>query len=227
MAEDKSKVHVDRIPLKVKKPTNNNKDVKKKTKKKNNKIELPVLKEDKTSLQIFSTVKVITVLVLLAVTFVLIANIVLEIDKDKSVVLEPDDLKIEDKIGDVLGSWLTGNKSLFVFDKNSNFYWYDSYTDKTNNYYAGTFTYKTGLDALEEMGYTEEDLKVSFEDNIKVENVYSIIMTPKTVIKAHKDVSASELRERETWWFLIIKKDDGTAYGYNKTLDIRYNLTSQ
>ena len=29
MAEDKSKVHVDRIPLKVKKPTNNNKDVKK------------------------------------------------------------------------------------------------------------------------------------------------------------------------------------------------------
>lgn len=227
MAEDKSKVHVDRIPLKVKKPTNNNKDVKKKTKKKKNKIELPVLKEDKTSLQIFSTVKVITVLVLLAVTFVLIANIVLEIDKDKSVVLEPDDLKIEDKIGDVLGSWLTGNKSLFVFDKNSNFYWYDSYTDKTNNYYAGTFTYKTGLDALEEMGYTEEDLKVSFEDNIKVENVYSIIMTPKTVIKAHKDVSASELRERETWWFLIIKKDDGTAYGYNKTLDIRYNLTSQ
>ena len=77
------------------------------------------------------------------------------------------------------------------------------------------------------MGYTEEDLKVSFEDNIKVENVYSIIMTPKTVIKARKDVSASELRERETWWFLIIKKDDGTAYGYNKTLDIRYNLTSQ
>ena len=228
MDKEKSNIHVDRIPLKVKKVANNtNKEVKKKKKKKQTKIELPVLKEDKTSLQIFSTVKVITVLILLAITFVLIANIVLEIDKDKSVVLEKDDIKIEDKIGDVLGSWLTGNKSLFVFDKNSNFYWYDSYEDKTNNYYAGTFTYKTGLEALDEMGYTEEDLKVSFADEVKVENVYSIIMQPKTVIKARKDVSASEIKERETWWFLIIKKDDGTAYGYNKTLDIRYNLTSQ
>ena len=77
------------------------------------------------------------------------------------------------------------------------------------------------------MGYTEEDLALSFDEDVKIENVYSIIIKPTTVIKGRKDVTNKELTENETWWFLIIKKDDGTALGYNKTLDIRYNLKAK
>ena len=213
--KDNKKV-IDRIPLKVKKPVSHKKQ----------KIELPVLKEDKTSLQVLSTVKVICVLVLLAVSMNLIINIVLEIDKNKAVEVVEDNKSKEDD-SNILGSWTTENNSLFVFDKDSNFYWYDYYEEKNNNYYNGTFTYKTGLDALEEMGYTEEDLALSFDEDVKIENVYSIIIKPTTVIKGRKDVTNKELTENETWWFLIIKKDDGTALGYNKTLDIRYNLKAK
>ncbi len=213
--KDNKKV-IDRIPLKVKKPVSHKKQ----------KIELPVLKEDKTSLQILSTVKVICVLVLLAVSMNLIINIVLEIDKNKAVEVVEDNKSKEDT-SNILGSWLTDNNSLFVFEKDNNFYWYDYYEEKNNNYYNGTFTYKTGLDALEEMGYTEEDLALSFDEDVKIENVYSIIIKPTTVIKGRKDVTNKELTENETWWFLIIKKEDGTALGYNKTLDIRYNLKAK
>ncbi len=217
--KDNKKTTMSKIPLKVKKPVNN-------SKKKKQKIELPVLKEDKTSLQILSTVKIISVLILLAVSLNLIINIVYEIDKSKTAEVEEKEVIKEDKTN-ILGSWITENNSLFVFEKNDVFYWYDSFDDKTNNYYTGTFTYKTGLEALEEMGYTEEDLTISFDEDVKLENVYSIVMKPTTVIKARKDVTNKELTENETWWFLIIKKDDGTAQGYNKTLDIRYNLKEE
>jgi hypothetical protein len=216
MSTKNNKKVVDRIPLKVKKPVSHKKP----------KIELPVLKEDKTSLQVLSTVKVICVLVLLAVSMNLIINIVLEIDKNKAVEVVDDNKPIEDA-SNILGSWLTDNNSLFVFEKDGNFYWYDYYEEKNNNYYNGTFTYKTGLDALEEMGYTEEDLALSFDEDVKIENVYSIIIKPTTVIKGRKDVTNKEISENETWWFLIIKKEDGTALGYNKTLDIRYNLKAK
>ena len=209
--KDNKKTAMSKIPLKVKKPVNN-------SKKKKQKIELPVLKEDKTSLQILSTVKIISVLVLI--------NIVYEIDKNKTAEIEEKEIIKEDK-NNILGSWITENNSLFIFEKDNVFYWYDSYDDKTNNYYTGTFTYKTGLEALEEMGYTEQDLTISFDEDVKLENVYSIVMKPTTVIKARKDVTNKELTENETWWFLIIKKDDGTAQGYNKTLDIRYNLKEE
>ena len=216
MSTKNNKKVVDRIPLKVKKPVSHKKP----------KIELPVLKEDKTSLQVLSTVKVICVLVLLAVSMNLIINIVLEIDKNKTVEVVEDNKPKEDT-SNILGSWITDNNSLFVFEKDGNFYWYDYYEEKNNNYYNGTFTYKTGLDALEEMGYTEEDLALSFDEDVKLENVYSIIIKPTTVIKGRKDVTNKEISENETWWFLIIKKEDGTALGYNKTLDIRYNLKAK
>mgnify|MGYP007056158269 CR=1 FL=1 len=215
-----NKLNIDSIPLKVKKTVDHQK-------KKKKSIKLPLLKEDKTSFQILSTVKVITMLVLLIISFVLIINIVSELDKNKSEEIIREEVLPSKQNASIIGTWLTENGSLFVFDDDNHFYWYENYEEQSNNYYAGTYTYKTSTDALEEMGYTEEDLKVSFEDNIELENVFSIVMTPTTVIKGRKDVSAKEIKKNETWWFLIIKKEDNTALAYNKTLDIRYNLSSQ
>ena len=220
-----SEVLVTQIPLKVKK-AKAPKKIDKPKKKKNTKIELPVLKEDKLSLQFLSTIKGVSVIVLLIISIVLIGNIVLEIDKNKESIVIPENEKNTIENDSILGNWITENNSLFRFDKDGNFYWYDSVEDLHNNYYGGTYTYKKGLDALSEMGYTEEEVKVTFGDEIDIENIYSIIMQPTTLIKGQKDQSAKELKERETWWFLIIKKNDKEALGYNKTLDLRYNLTS-
>ena len=49
-------------------------------------------------------------------------------------------------------------------------------------------------------------------------------MIPTTVIKANTNVTLHELKENETWWFILMVKNDGTAIAYNKTLDLRYNL---
>lgn len=220
-----SEIFIDQIPLKVKKVTAPKK-VDKPKKKKNNKIELPVLKEDKLSIQFLSTIKVFSVVVLLIISIILIVNIVVEIDKNKESTIIPETEKNQVENNSILGNWITENNSLFSFFDNGEFYWYDSVDDLTNNYYSGTYTYKKGLEALGEMGYTEEEVKVTFGDEINIDNIYSIVMQPTTLIKAKKDLSENEIKERETWWFLIIKKSDTEALGYNKTLDIRYNLSS-
>ena len=74
------------------------------------------------------------------------------------------------------------------------------------------------------MGYTKEEFNIEFGVDIKIENVYSINMIPTTVIKANTNVTLHELKENETWWFILMVKNDGTAIAYNKTLDLRYNL---
>ena len=74
------------------------------------------------------------------------------------------------------------------------------------------------------MGYTEKEFTIEFGENINLDNIYSINLKPTTVIMSGIDISTVELNKNESWWFILIIKDDGNAYAYNKTLDLKYNL---
>ena len=43
-----------------------------------------------------------------------------------------------------------------------------------DNYYKGKYNYKTGTDALTEMGFTTDEFKKEYGQDIKLENIYSI-----------------------------------------------------
>lgn len=174
-----------------------------------------------TNLKNKSTIKIIAVFALFIINFILIINLV-------SIPEEPNisySTKKKEVTSNVLGSWTTPNESLFVFNDDYSFYWYESYKDQNNNYYAGTYNYKQGSDALTEMGYTTEEFTKTFGEDIKIDNVYSLNIFPTISYKGNKDTSTKDLKENESWWFIIIKKDNNTAIAYNKTLDIRYELT--
>lgn len=123
----------------------------------------------------------------------------------------------------LIGNWLTTKDNIFIFNKDATFYYYNNYKVLNNNFYTGRYTYFQGLDALEEMGYTEEDYNNTFkQENIKIENIYSIKLniTNEYINNIDKD-------KKTTWWIIMIIKDNKTATIYNKTLDIRYNLNKK
>lgn len=213
LPEENIELKIKQIPLKVK-TAKSPKKIKKE-------------KSSLSSIKVFSTFKLIAVIILLLINTCLIFNIAIKKDSNnKNSYLSKE--KIATKIppsSSVLGSWKTHNEGLFSFKDDNTFYWYDSYKYKEDNYYSGTYNYKNGEEAINEMGYTEEEIKLNFGENVQIENVYSLNLMPKTVYKGGIDTTSKDLNEDESWWFLLIIKDDDTALGYNKTLDLRYNLS--
>lgn len=209
--EDK-KFKIKQIPLKVKKA---------KSPKKIKKVESNI-----SSFKLLSTIKIVLVLLLLLLNTLLIINIAVKKDtnnKNSTLTKEKTSTKVT-KSDSTLGNWKTNNDGLFSFQDDT-FYWYDSYKYQEDNYYSGTYTFKNGQDALDEMGYTEDDAKTYFGENIKIENIYSIVLKPNTVYKAGIDTTKRDLNEDTTWWYVLVIKDNNKALGYNKTLDLRYDLT--
>ena len=74
------------------------------------------------------------------------------------------------------------------------------------------------------MGFTEEEFQKEYGSEIKLENVYSINLQPTLILKDQIDVTTVEIDENKSWWYILIIKDDYTANGFNKTLDLKYNL---
>lgn len=215
LAEKKLKIKT--IPLKVK-PTKAPKTPKKEqTPKKKTQSNLDSIKYK-------STIKIIVVLILLVLNIFLIVNIVTKNEKNPVKISNTNTKQPNKATTNVLGTWKTANDGLFVFNDDYNFYWYDSYKEQDNNYYAGSYNYKSGKEALEEMGYTEEEFKNTFGEDIEINNVYSMNLLPTIAYKGYQDTSSKDLKENESWWFILIVKKDKTAIGYNKTLDLRYNL---
>lgn len=162
----------------------------------------------------------IAVFIFVIITISIILSIVDKLDfNDNNIKEEKQTLTT-----DIIGSWQSSHNGLFVFNKDNSFYWYNSYDNLQDNYYRGTFNYKTGTEALNEMGYTEEEFKKEFGSDVKLENIYSINLKPDFVFMSGINITSVELNENETWWYLLILKEDNTAYGYNKTLDLKYNL---
>ncbi len=205
--ENTSKIKVN-IPLKVK-PVTSPKEI------------IDEKNSENIKLKIFSSFKIILVVLLLIVNIIFIVKII----TDKEETLTPEKIKeVEHTTSEVLGNWRSSNNSLFAFEDNKNFFWYEYYDDLKDNYYSGTYNYKKGEDALKEMGYTIDEFYITFGNNINLENVYSINLIPNYVYKAGKNVTNKELKENESWWYILMIKNDGTAISYNKTLDLRYNL---
>ena len=74
------------------------------------------------------------------------------------------------------------------------------------------------------MGYTEEELLSIFGEEIELNNIYSIEMTPTKVYKNNRDITNKELKHNKKWWYILVLKDGDNATGYNKTIDARYTL---
>lgn len=211
--ENTSEIKVNPIPLKVK-PVTPPKKVRV------NDINHPE-KETNTD-YLKASFKLSFIIILVVLNIILLIKIFK--DKEETEVKEPEqNIKTAHTSTEMLGSWRTSNNSLFLFDDDLKFSWYEYYEELDNNYYSGTYNYKKGLEALQEMGYTEEEFNKTFTD-VKVENVYSMNLLPTYTFKSGQDVTSEELKENETWWFIIMIKNDGTAIAYNKTLDFRYNL---
>ena len=129
-----------------------------------------------------------------------------------------------DKSDTLFNKWRSNNDSLFIFGSDLKFSWYENYKDLDNNYYLGTYTYKTNKDAIKETGYTEEEFKQSFPHVSDYNKVYSLQIKPNYLYKNNLNVTKTQVSKNETWWFIIIISDDGTVNAYNKTLDTRYQL---
>lgn len=189
----------------------------KKSKKDNKKTEI----DEETVFKFTSTINIILVVILLLASVMLIINIVKEVDKKG-----PEDvIEIEEPKKEIIiyGNYQTTNDSLFTFKEDNTFYWFDNYNVLDNNYYSGTYTYTRGAEALNEMGYTEEEL-LSIFGEIELNNIYSIEMTPTKVYKNNRDITNKELKHNKKWWYILVLKDGDNATGYNKTIDARYTL---
>lgn len=224
---ERKEIKVKQIPLKVKKVSpfkRDNKDdfvAKSKSKQKNS----LKLEKEKFNFGFESTLKIVLVSILLIINLVLIVNIVVEVDGSKPVTLASIPEETVKQIAtdvSLVGSWITQNEGLFMFQDDYKFYWYDSYQVQDDNYYGGSYNFKSGLDALAEMGYSEEEFIKEFGDNVNLNNVYSIQMLPEISYKNRKDNTLVDLNENESWWMLFIIDSDTSAIGYNKTLDLRY-----
>ena len=176
------------------------------------------VKEEKTPNKVLFIFKIILVIILLIVNIFLVIDLLnkKQIDdntEEINIINEKPEAKdIKNK------TWVYNHKK-YIFNEDKTFIYYD--TEK--NYYSGTYESLNGKKALEEMGYTDEDIKNQFGDNINSDNVYSIQLTPtKRVIN---NVDKSKVIKKNTkWWLLLIVKDDNNAIGYNKTLDERYEF---
>ena len=207
--ENTKEIKINPIPLKVK-PITAPRDIEKETTQK------------KKQFKFLSSLKIILVILLLLVNTILITKVISGKEEEKK---PKEKIKeVEHTTSNVLGNWRSSNNGLFAFEDNNNFFWYEYYDDLKNNYYKGTYNYKKGLEALQEMGYSEQEFTNTFGNDIKIDNVYSLNLLPTYSFKAGNNMTEEDLTENESWWFILMIKNDGTAIAYNKTLDLRYNL---
>lgn len=118
---------------------------------------------------------------------------------------------------DNIGCYLTDQDELFIFLDNNDFYWFNSYSNLNKDYYQGTYNYKKGQNALEELGYSEEELKKEYGD---FEDIYSFNIFSTTSSYPSKDIYPND-----TWWFIIFKQHNNKVIAINRTLEVKYNLT--
>ena len=135
-------------------------------------------------------------------------------DKVDPIIVESDTKKVSSTLEN---EWQQGKIKYIFKDKTFTYY------DAEKSYYEGTYTFLQGDKALEEMGYTEEDLEEQFGNIVDENTVYSIQLMPtKRIVK--KQDQSKIIKAGTKWWLIVVIKDDNTIIGFNKTLDKRYEL---
>lgn len=181
-------------------------------------IPLKVKNQDITKdVQVTSSLELAIMIILLIASTTLITIVVLSSMKKND-----EHVKQIQNEANIIGDWYTDTGELISISNNNMFSIYDSYEEKDNNFYTGTYTVKNGEEALLEMNNTVEDFETN-TDNIDIKNIYSIKVKPTLHYEDGKDIT-SKLSEEESWWFIIILKNDKEAFAINKTLDIKYKL---
>ena len=210
--------HDVQVPLLVKKSKINNRKL---TFKKED--EVTKKKREKVSdSRLTNAILICFVVLLLLMTSYVIVNRIVESNTKSIMVSKTDNKKVKKE--DIFKKWVTLDNNAFVFSKEDTFYWYDDESNTKDNYYDGNYTYSVGKDALKEMGLEEKDFKKIFGEKIIEDRIYSLQLEPTEAFIEGKDQTSTYLPEGTKWWFIIVIKSDGTAIGYNKTLDIRYHL---
>ena len=168
--------------------------------------------------KVSTSIKIILIIILLGANGFLLYNFLNKNHQveDKTDSIEVTSEKQEEK--ELNSTWLANNKKI-VFNNDGTFEYHDNIID----YYSGTYTYLKGDQALEEMGYTEDNLIEQFGEGINKENVYSMQLSPTTRMINEEDKS-SIIKENTKWWFILIVKEEDEAIGYNKTLNEKYDL---
>lgn len=128
----------------------------------------------------------------------------------------------------IMGVWESQVEggSCYVFAPDDAFYWLQSCEDFTDNYYYGTISKKHGNDALQDLSITLDQAReiiVPGENNLKIDNIYSLRLTPTELISEgeNKTDTAAELT------LLFAYFDDGTARGYRYNTGDSYSFAKR
>lgn len=183
---------------------------------------IPKEKTKRTKTQILKSItSIISVIIFVIIISTITLNIVDNLINKKEEQPPKEVIKLTTKI---TGTWQSSTNGLFVFNEDNTFVWYNSHENLEDNFYKGTYNYKIGMEALNEMGFTLEEFQKEYEEDIKLENIYSINLKPTQVQKDKIDVTSVELDESTSWWYILLIREDKIANGYNKTLDLKYDL---
>ncbi len=192
-------------------------DLKKQAKKR-----IPNKKEWQTRIEEFKfSLQIIMIIMLLVISTVLIKNIKGELKNQKQ---EEAQVSQKDSISLLENSWKTKEGDRFNFNEDLTFKWNRSGNTELNNYYEGTYTYNRGTQALDDMGLSLQELELELNKKIDLDNIYSMILSPKKAIINNLNKSDDLIIADETWWYILILQDEENAIALNKTLDKRYIL---
>jgi hypothetical protein len=111
------------------------------------------------------------------------------------------------------GGWvlLADNPTYWKFEGNK-FYWYQSPDVLDNNYWEGTFTFKTGKEGLESVGLEGSKMDIITNNSagtVTEADVYSLVLTPEKIISGGEDKTSTNLTPGTTWKFVWILVDHG------------------
>lgn len=171
--------------------------------------------EEKNNLTKFNIVlTVLSILTLITTIIILATNILIELDKEEIIIKE----ELFRNNG-LYSDFISTENELLSINEDNTFALYNNYKILDNNYYKGTYEYKTGEAAIYEMGYSIEEFNKEFT-NTDINNVYSLKLKP---LKSYFHNQNNDIKENEIWWLILIINEDN-IYAYNETLDIRYNF---
>lgn len=141
----------------------------------------------------------------------------------------------EEKNRDILSdtSWISANDgSQMVFNEDQSFAWYQSKDEKEDNYFAGTYDFYIGQEAMDyltgtlsEYGVTEENMQWYFDNNeeYSLENFVCFTMNNQSFLLDGEEQLSEEKRSS---YFGFLLEDDtfldianmttGTYYSFSK-----------
>lgn len=83
----------------------------------------------------------------------------------------------------VIGGWKASGGDYWVFERDGDFYWYESYNDLSDNYYVGTAQkYLRGTNATNELGISQDkvdNLTTQSNGQITVNDIYYLKLRPE------------------------------------------------